>query len=206
MSYADKVRADTHFFKYGNPDVIIHQPKYIGHFVNEMPRWSDPFFKDTPELWIDKNVLDLGSGGPENRLLLQELYPTINYTGVDLFDRSDPESIKADATNTIPFMGLKFGKEFDTVTCLGFNPSRFFGLFGGGYGHLKKYLNESGHVVFNFIQARYTIDKSIGICVKASKSFKITEERTYPFRYTREDRGSFMNARAHYLICTHKKE
>ena len=145
----------------------------------------------------------MGCGGPETRILLTELYPTVDYTGVDLFDISDPKSIRADATNTIPFMGLKFGKDFDTVSCFGFNSKRFPGLPFGGYGHLRKYLKDGGHFVYSYNQAKFTINKP-SICLRIAESVKIVEDRQYSYTFRHEESDHALPITLHYLICVHK--
>ncbi|PIN86662.1 hypothetical protein COV19_04075 [Candidatus Woesearchaeota archaeon CG10_big_fil_rev_8_21_14_0_10_44_13] len=191
------------YFRNGNPVVKVHEPEHMGDFgLGDIPErpFKELFFRATPQLWDGKRVLDLGCGGPTAGKVLRELYPSVDYTGVDIYG-GEGIDIVADATNTIPFKGLKFEKEFDTISCFDFLPMRFFSIPMGNIRHLRRYMKDDGHLV-----AGFTSFCAYSACRSIMDSFDILEERRYSYSFEKDGLDEPILVYEHNVIAVPKKK
>jgi len=201
-------KAMPHFRKYGNDDVVVGDGKIIGRFYPDDIKDAftyGHFFEDTGYLWQEKKVLDLGCGGPEVGNKLKSIYPTVDYTGLDIERDVNPD-ILYDAARNLPF----YEGEFDTISAFGMLPYGAFMHFinglvpgiGGNIKHVRRPLKDNGHFVAACVQCPGS--EKPGWYTTIRKAFRIIEEKRYFLTYKRDDSGFAVPMEQSFVIAVQK--
>lgn len=193
-------RLDSYYRKYGGPNVEVNKAREIGNYDSETLKNLPAkryFFEETPYLWDGKRVLDIGCGGDRTLETLTQVYPNVDYVGLDI-KADEGVDIVADATKKLPFDA----NEFDTICAFGFLPEGFLGKFAGNIRHWRKPLKQDGYFVAECMQNFFNEKPDWYATIR--KAFRITEEKSYAYTFKRSDSNFEMPIEATFVIAQQK--
>jgi len=191
---------DPYYRKYGGPNVTVNKAREIGDYDSETLRNLPAkryFFEETPYLWDGKRVLDIGCGGDHTLETLTQVYPNVDYVGLDI-EVDEGVDVVADATKKLPFDA----SEFDTICAFGFLPEGFLGKFAGNIRHWRKPLKSDGYFVSECMQSFW--HEKPGCYATIRKAFRIVEEKSYAYTFKRSDSNFAMPIEATFMIAQQK--